>query len=366
MYKSNQKKAIVTGISGYIAPILCRMLKEQGYFVIGCDVTAVGGRLGDAHKKYVDIVKYVDFCSDEFIKLISNYKDATVFHLAASSLLGPSFYNPEEYFFNNTVKTFKLLEFLNRNRFGRFIFASTAAVYSEKQIRKSVWKGLFGQNDLEQMQYPVKETDIINPPNNYGLSKLMTEQMIDSITKAQNINHEVYGKTNLMEAFSFRFFNVIGGYENMGHRFDTPHIMSQLIESYRLSNRPFYINGDNYKTKDGTCVRDYVHVMDVCRAMIHVDLWADDQNFREARHLKFNLGTGKGHTNKEVVDTFCKITSPHIDKKPFDVKMRGPRPGDPPYLVADPKLFIDTTGFTYKYSDNLESMIESAWRAYNV
>lgn len=351
------KKAIVTGCNGYIGRILCRMLKEQDYYVIGVDIKAPGGFSGDRLKRNCDLIHVMDYCSDEFIKLIGYNKEATVFHLAASSLLGPSYTNPEEYFFNNTVKSFKFIEFLNRNGFRRLIFASTAAVYSEMQEKKG---SFFWPSTLEQMSRPVTEDDIIKPPNNYGLSKLMTEQMLDSITAAQKVRSADNPKENRLQVFSFRFFNVIGGYEDDGHGYDTPHIMSQLIESRRL-DRPFTINGSDYKTKDGTCIRDYVHVMDVCRAMIHADVFGKSLN---CGHYKYNLGTGIGHSNKEIVDAFNKVVSPHLDAPALYVRYGARRPGDPPYLVADPSKYINESGFKYKYSADINSMIESAWKVH--
>jgi len=317
--------AIVTGSYGYIGSVLTKVLKESGYYVIGVDnderSLADWCSLSDSSRtKYCQRFFCADFSSDVILSLIQSYPDATVFHLAANSLLGPSAYDPLSYFENNTAKTLKLIQTLKPTN--KLLFASTAAVYAETDN-------------------VVTEASKISPPNNYGLSKLWCEQMIDSC-------YEI----NKLRAASFRFFNVIGAYEDVGQLPDTPHIVNRLCDKALSGSSPFVIAGDDYETRDGTCVRDYFHVIDVCRALIHADKYLTD---KKPCSLKFNLGTHTGTTVKEIVDIFSKICSP----VEYRVGLR--RVGDPSFLVANPDKF-KATGFIYKYKNtDLDIMIRDHW-----
>lgn len=344
---SIKHKALVTGSGGYIGSVLVKMLKEQGYYVIGVDLT-------QKHecRKYMDEIVVGDFADDDTLKKIS--EDTTVFHLAAHSLLGPSANEPIKYFFNNTVKTLKLIEFMLAHRAFKLIFASSAAVYSELQYAT----GVLSFSGLCQMRQPVKETGRVGPPNNYGMSKLHTEQMLNSICSVDN---NITFPYSTLHAVSFRFFNVIGAYDDVGPSQKTPHILSSLVRAAKHTGK-FVLNGDNYNTKDGTCIRDYVDVKDVCRAMIHADI---SLSVIQSKHDVYNLGTGKGYSNKEIIDVFNKVCSPWYDKSQFDLQVGPIRVGDPPYLVADPAKYIKETGFQYKYSDDLHTMISDVWRYFN-
>lgn len=318
-----KKIAVVSGAYGYIGSVLCALLKTSDYHVVGIDKDPRAEKdwLNNDHRtSSCDEFVCDDFASAESIHAIRGYGDAVIFHLAANSLLGPSAYDPLSYFENNTAKTLKLLQSMKPTQ--RLVFASTAAVYAETKK-------------------PVKESSKIDPPNNYGLSKLWCEQMIDK-------SYEILK----LKATSFRFFNVIGAYDGLGQLPETPHIINQLCDR-SLKGEPFRINGIEHSTRDGTCVRDYVHVIDICRAMIHAG--EHMLSFDKPVHLKYNLGTKKGNSVKEVVNVFRSTC--------YDVDVTvGPRRiGDPPFLVADPSKFINDTGFQYKFSDDLEQMIKSAW-----
>ena len=317
------RTAVVTGAFGYIGSILCKLLKERGYIVYAVDHDASKfdnfNRLG-----YFDDYAVADFASADVLTTIyRSYQDATVFHLAASSLLGPSAYEPLSYFSNNTAKTLKLLENLRPSN--RLVFASTAAVY-----------------DLREDEAAITEESTLRPPNNYGLSKLWCEQMVDS-----------YFDIGSIKAASFRFFNVIGAYGDVGQQPNTPHIVNQLIDK-TLTKAKFELYGDDYPTTDGTCVRDYFHVIDVCRALIHADEYLEKK--KKPCHYKFNLGSGKGYTVRQIIDSFERVTN-----KKVKLKVVQRRVGDPPYLLADPTYFINTTKFKYQFSSDLDEMIKSAW-----
>ena len=310
------KGALVTGANGYIGSVLCKMLKEQGYRVAGIDIEDGIG------EEYCDQFYHGDFA--EFVGFA--LPTDTVFHLAANSLLGPSAKDPLPYYLNNTAMTVSLISSLGPQN--RFIFASTAAVY---------------KNDVR-----VKTEDQApEPPNNYGLSKLMVEQVLDKCHEASKI-----------KAVSFRFFNVIGAYGDVGQKPDTPHVVNQLIDK-TLQKKPFKLNGDDYATPDGTCIRDYLHVEDVCRALIHADEYLRKR--KSPCHKVYNLGTKTGTSVSEIVESFKRVTGSKVK-----VKVGPKRIGDPDRLIADPSLFIRDTGFKYKYGPkDLDKMILSAWEYRN-
>jgi UDP-glucose 4-epimerase len=321
------KTAIVTGSYGYIGSVLCKILRDRNYFVVGIDNdlrTQEAWTNDDSRVLNCNDYLFDDFASPNSLHVFKEYKDATVFHLAANSLLGPSAYDPLSYYSNNTAKTLKLLQTLKPTN--RLVFASTAAVY--------------GITDK-----PVREHSKIDPPNNYGQSKLWCEKLIDASYEILNL-----------KATSFRFFNVIGAYDDVGQLPETPHIINQLCDR-AMKNESFTINGTEFKTKDGTCIRDYVHVIDICNAMIHADEYMRESN--KPMHEKFNLGTNIGQSVKEIIDIFQK-TCYNVD-----VKIGAARVGDPPFLVANPSKFIKHTGFMYEHSSNLEAMINSAWEYRN-
>lgn len=320
--------AIVTGSYGYIGSVLTKVLHESGYFVVGIDYNPQAEQCWTRNKsrtKYCDDFLCDDFVSEKALHILKEYPNATVFHLAADSLLGPSAYDPLSYYENNTAKTLKLIQNLKPTH--KFIFASTAAVYAETDKL-------------------VTENSEIDPPNNYGRSKLWCEQIIDSCYEILKL-----------KAVSFRFFNVIGAYDDIGQLPNTPHIINKLCDKAIHKDSPFVITGDDYDTRDGTCVRDYLHVVDVCRALIHADKFLDD---KDPCSLKFNLGTRHGTTVKEIVDLFVGLCA-HVEHR-----VGGRRIGDPPFLVANPDKFIKTTKFKYQHKSNdLDLMIKSHWEYRN-
>lgn len=323
------KTAIVTGAYGYIGSVLTKELKSQGYYVIGVDNDPAathdwlnhGGRT-----KYCDEFLTDCFASNAGLHIINECHTATVFHLAASSLLGPSAYDPLKYFENNTSKTLKLIQSLRPTN--RLVFASTAAVYAVADK-------------------PIKETGKIGPPNNYGLSKLWCEQMLDS-----------YHALGHIKASSFRFFNVIGADGDVGQQLGTPHVVAQLCQAV-ATGKPFQLYSADYPTRDGSCVRDYFHVKDVARALVHADKYMESLDV-ESCHYKFNLGTNNGHSVLEIVSAFEDVIENSVEVQVVDKRV-----GDPPFLVANPKQFIKQTKFKYKHSESLRDMIRSAWEYYN-
>lgn len=307
----------VTGCNGFIGSILTEMLLERGYNVYGCDCSGV-----EPNPKLKNFWNG-DFAQPIFIDWIVKAKVKTIFHLAATSLVGPSYTQPLEYYRNNTSSTSIFVDELNKQNWkGHIIFSSTAAVYGNRT------SGVL-----------FTEFDQTHPINHYGNSKLMAENILASAF------------VNGIICTSFRFFNVVGSYKSLGEEVDDTHLLSRLSFA-ALNQTPFHLYGNDYNTGDGTCVRDYVHVVDVCEAQIHA------LNTLGTTSTVFNLGTRQGTSVLEMVNAFQKFTNTNVN-----VVIDKRREGDPDVLVADPRKFIYTTGFEYKHS-SLREMITSTWEYY--
>lgn len=300
------KKALVTGAAGFIGSVLCKRLKQEGWIVDACD-------LKEIHHSYYDNIMH-------FIRGngIDNY-DA-IFHLGAHSLLGPSVKDPLRYYQNNVGNMMDRLQELWENYWnGPFIFASSAAVYGDTGLTLRLTEGMPGV-----------------PINPYGSTKLVGEMMLKESCHAYK-----------MKAYSMRFFNVAGSYGDVGQAIDQPHILTKMTVA-SLQNETFYINGKNYNTYDGTCVRDYIHVVDVCNAMI---LAANKlYNEPQGTYDTFNVCSGFKTSNRELVDFFSTIYKIKFEYK--DV-----RPGDPGYLIGNPTKLETNLGFkrTYDLIDVINS-----------
>ena len=312
-------RVMVTGHRGYIGSVMVTMLQELGIFCIGVD---------NADRTYIDLKLNHSLradCSDDIvIEYVLKHDITHIFHFAASAAIADSVTNPALYYYNNLGETSKLLGKLHQAGWkGKFIFSSTAAVYGEG--------GAFAS-----------ENDNTYPCNPYGQSKLMCEQAIDDICRKAGIDSVI-----------FRYFNVAGAYNDAGDHLDSDHILPKICSAiYRKA--PFVINGHDYPTKDGTCVRDYVHVLDVCRAHLHAADHLEDKK----GVFTFNLGSGTGFSNKKIVEAFSKHTG-----ETFEWEYGARRDGDPASLCADNSSFILRTGFEYKHTD-LEKIVTSAWDWY--
>lgn len=311
-------KFVVTGSSGYIGSVMCKLLKQQGYAVMGVD-------LEDLNHNYLDEYVGGNVRDQITADAIKSYKPAAIFHFAASADVGQSMEQPALFYHNNVGATTELIDnMVNRGWSGHFIFSSTAAVYG-------VPNG------------PAKETDTLHPINPYGRSKLMCEQALDDIVR--------HGASQSIKLTKFRYFNVAGAWKNVGDHADASHIITRLCHA-RKHKLPFHLYGNQYDTRDGTCIRDYVHVLDICKA----HLWA----FRsqQANGETYNLGTGRGYSNMEMIKAFRNFLGHNVE-----YVIDAPRPGDPSILVANSDR-IQSQGFRYMHG-SLEEMITSAWEYYN-
>lgn len=309
---------VVTGAAGYIGGQCALQLLDAGHKVIGIDRRPLPHHLGG-------IMEFVqaDFDSDQsYIKIISAQPDAII-HCAGTSLVGPSVAKPSEYYDNNVVKTLRLLGIvtsaLPRTR---FIFSSSAATYG-----------------IPAASLPCQETDASRPISPYGESK----QMVDQILAAY---HRAYG----LDYVSFRYFNACGADPQARHGQEpgATHIIARVLESI-ANGQEFVLYGNDYDTRDGTCVRDYVHVADIAQAHILALSSTIPAGI-------YNLGSNTGTSNREIIAAAERITGREVK-----VVQGARRDGDPDALVANADKFSRLT--TWRQF-NLDDMIRHAWKWY--
>ena len=311
---------VVTGAAGYIGGEIALLLKDAGHTVVGIDRRPLPRHLEDV----MDFVQ-ADFDSDESYRRLIAAQPTAIVHCAGTSLVGPSILHPSDYYNNNVTKTLRLLNIVMAAvPRARFIFSSSAAVYGEPVMT------------------PCHEVDPREPISPYGESKLMVEQILASY-------HRAYG----LDYVAFRYFNACGA-DSLGRHGQEPgatHIIARVLESI-ADGKEFTLNGIDYATPDGTCVRDYVHVEDIARAH---RLALDPQ----VEPGVYNLGTSTGVSNQEIVTQAQQVTGHAV------IMNIGPaRPGDPPVLTASAAKIDEISGGAWRRHD-LHDMISHAWAWYN-
>jgi len=310
---------VVTGAAGYIGGEVALLLRDAGHTVIGIDRRPCPQHLKDTFSQFVQ----ADFDSDESFKKIIEAQPETIVHCAGSSLVGPSIKYPSDYWNNNVVKTQHLLNIMTSALpKTRLIFSSSAAVYGEPIMN------------------PCHEVDPKEPISPYGQSKLAVEWMLENY-------HRAYG----LDYVAFRYFNACGA-DSQGRHGQEPgatHIIARVLESIR-DNQEFTLNGIDYPTPDGTCVRDYVHVEDIARAHIIALNSGVEAGV-------YNLGTSQGVSNREIIDAAQTETGQAVV-----IRVGEKRPGDPPTLTASADRFNRYTSEWKQF--NLEDIIRHAWAWY--
>lgn len=315
-------RVLVTGGAGYIGSFMTKRLLDDGITVVVIDSLERG------HKEAVDNrATFIqgNLLDKSFLDTIfREHQFAAVLHFAAFISMGESMENPGLYFENNIYGALNLLENMQRQGIRQFIFSSTAGVYGNPQ------------------KIPIPEDHPKNPTNPYGQSKLMVEQILQWYFTIYHIN-----------SVSLRYFNAAGatldGTLGENHPVES-HIIPNIMHSL-LENRPFHLFGMDYQTKDGTCIRDYIHVLD----LIEAHMLSLKKLEHEDGAFHYNVGTGKGYSNKEVIDMVKKITSSDII-----IQAAEKRPGDAGVLIANSDKIKRELGFAPKYSD-LETIVVTAW-----
>jgi UDP-glucose 4-epimerase len=319
------RTVVVTGGCGYIGSHVARAFKQNNNTVHIIDQVKRDHTLKD-----IDGYLIADFASDEALSMIVNLQPDVVVHCAGTSLVGPSMTDPAEYYTNNIVKTIALLNVIRHMpKRPVILFSSSASVY--------------GVPDT----WPTDEGSDIQPISPYGATKAMTERILDDYFNAYDIH-----------SMCFRYFNAAGAEpfnSDLGQEPGATHIVARALEA-SIANRAFTINGEDYDTDDGTCVRDYVHVWDLARAhILGVNYMLDD--YPQPGAYVLNLGTREGISNKQIVDyVFNKYGLPFVNYGERRV-------GDPDALVADATQAKNLLGWVPEYS-NIETIIDSAYKWY--
>lgn len=317
-------KLLVTGGAGYIGSFMVKRLLDKGDSVLVLDNLERGKRqYVDGRAKFIEEdIRDRDFLSSLFIE---NMFDA-VLHFAGYISVEESVKEPKMYFENNVKGSKNLFSIALMNGTNKFVFSSSAAVYGNPS------------------EIPIPETHLKNPTSPYGQSKLETEKALEKLLK----------ENPHMSFVSLRYFNACGGAldGSMGEDHDPEtHIIPLAIKS-AMEGKDFSLFGTNYNTPDGTCLRDYIHVLDLAEA--HV--LALNKITGEKGGFYYNVGTGKGISNREVVEMVKSVTGLSLK-----VAEKGRRAGDADRLIADPAKINKELGFKPKFSD-LKTIVESAWK----
>lgn len=290
------KNILVIGGAGYIGSHMVKMLGENGYKVSTLDNLSTG------HKSSVLFGEFFegDMQNEKLVcKILLDKRIDLVMHFASNIEVSESTVNPKKYYQNNVVNTLSLLNSMLKCDVKNFIFSSTAAIFGNASSDK------------------IREESPTNPVNPYGRSKLIIENILDD-----------YDTSYSLKSIIFRYFNAAGA-DPIGrigelHNPET-HLIPLMIRAY-LEKKQFFIYGNDYDTFDGTCIRDFIHVLDICSA----HLKGIDFLTKSNKSNKFNLGNGEGYSINEVVTCFEKLVG-----KQIGTTIKDRRPGDPPHLVAD-------------------------------
>jgi UDP-glucose 4-epimerase len=313
---------LVCGGAGYIGSNMTEMLVRAGHRTIVLDNLSKGHRTAVRNAQLVE----GDFGDLDFtVQVLRKYRIEAVMHFAALIEVGESVQMPLRYYDNNVSRTRTLLEAMEKAGVEKFVFSSTAAVYGMPQT------------------IPIPEDLLKNPINPYGETKWAVERMC-----------HFQSRTGRLRYAALRYFNACGaGFDaafGEDHRPES-HLIPLIIQAAMGKRPSIKIFGTDYPTPDGTCIRDYIHVEDLCSA----HLLALERLDKE-RELVYNLGNGTGYSVRQVIDTVRQVSG-----RTFRVEEAPRRPGDPPVLTADASKAIRELGWQRRYPD-LETIVESAWR----
>jgi UDP-glucose 4-epimerase len=316
---------LVTGGAGYIGSFMVKRLLEKG------DTVTVLDSLERGHEEVID--KKANLAKGNILdkafldNLFSKEKYDAIIHFAGYISMGESMENPFIYFQNNTYGSLNIIDSAVENGVSNIVFSSTAGVYGNP------------------IKTPIPEDHPKNPENPYGESKLMVEKILSW-----------YNKTKRLSFAALRYFNAAGAAldGSMGEQHEPEsHIIPNIMKAL-LKKEPFKLFGDDYKTPDGTCVRDYIHVLD----LVESHVLAIEKLIKEPGAYFYNVGTGRGYSNKEVTEMVRKVAGD------FEVQVAERRPGDADTLIADSTRIKEELGFEPKFSD-LETIVKTAWAWHN-
>jgi UDP-glucose 4-epimerase len=314
-------RVLVTGGAGYIGSVVSEQLVSDGHEVVIYDNLSKGHRgavVEGARFVQGDLVE-----ADQLRQTLNDNRIEAVIHMAASSLVGESVQEPSKYYHNNVVAGLVLLDAMRECGIKRIVFSSTAATYGEPE------------------EQPIRETTSTNPTNTYGETKLAFEKAMHWYERAHGLRYA-----------SLRYFNAAGATERCGEDHDPEtHLIPITLQAAAGKRAHVEIYGDDYPTADGTCIRDYIHVVDLARAhILALDVLSE-------RSAIYNLGCGgDGYSVRDVIETARRVTG-----KEIPVRMGPRRPGDPAVLIASSDKIKSELGWQPQFQD-LGLIVESAWK----
>lgn len=316
-------RILVTGGAGYIGSHIVRVLSDRGQDVVVVDTLARGHRAALGGVRLIES----DFADEAMLEAeLAGGGVEFIVHMAAWCEVGESMEDPAKYYANNLTRSMRLLEAARRHRVRGIVFSSTAATYGEPR------------------QTPITEDHPQRPTNPYGETKLAFERALDWYHRAYGIGY-----------VALRYFNAAGAHPDgtigEDHRPES-HIVPRLLQGVLEGERPVPIFGNDWPTPDGTCVRDYVHVVDLAQA--HV-LAIDALRSGDVQAEAFNLGSGEGFSVLQVIDTVGKVTG---QRPPTRDAPR--RPGDPATLVASSDRIRARLGWKPEFQ-TLTQIVSTAW-----
>jgi len=319
-----KKKVLIVGGAGFIGSHINKMLDDAGYSTIVLDNLSTGNRKSVVRGTFVEgdlnDTKLLD-------KIFKTYHIDAVMHFAAFIDVGESVHHPLKYYQNNVANTLNLLSAMHRHNVNIFIFSSTAAIFGIPQ------------------ENTIREDHPKHPINPYGSSKLMVEEMLTSFDAAYGIKFS-----------ALRYFNAAGGDpdgEIQNFKKKETNLIPIVLRNLMQNNQPITINGTDYPTPDGTCIRDYIHIYDL--GLAHIK--AMEQLMEGQNSTYYNLGNGKGFSVKEVIQCASEVVN--ITPK---IILGERRAGDPPFLLADSEKAYKELNWKPQYPE-LKTIIEHAFRA---
>lgn len=309
---------LITGGAGYIGSHTAQRVENSGHKAIIYDNLSTGHKWAVESRTFI----HADLADTASLRqTIEQYQVEAVIHFAAHAYVGESVAQPRKYFRNNVVNTLNLLESMLDAGVGSIVFSSTCATYGVPE------------------KVPISEQHLQHPVNPYGESKLMVERAL-----------RWFGAAYGLRWVALRYFNAAGASETLGECHDPETHLIPLAIRAAMTGVPLSIFGGDYPTEDGTAVRDYIHIDDLASAHIS----AMEYLLRGGPSRAFNLGTGKGHSVRDVVQTVQEVSG-----LPVPHTIDGRRPGDPPSLVADSSDAHQILQWTPRFS--LRDIVKSAW-----
>ena len=316
-------KFLVTGGAGYIGSHMVNFLLKKNHDVTVFDNLSTG-KMIDKNKVKFEKVDLINF--NKLNKSMFKKNFDAVFHFAGLSIVSESEKKAQKYYLNNVIATKNLIKAMIKNNMNNLIFSSSASVYGLPITKK------------------ITETHKLKPISVYGKNKKEIEKYLIQ-----------QGKKKLFKSISFRYFNAAGADETakIGEkRYRETHLIPKILESIKRKKKIIHVYGNTYKTKDGTCIRDYIHVNDIVRAHYY-----GLRKFNQRKcFLNYNIGSGKGYSVLEIINGIERIT-----KKKLIIIFKKKRKGDPPILIADCRKIFKELEWRPRYK-SINKILLTAWK----